>query len=149
MLNYVYIVLSGKGDVLLNVDEQNKTVGISKRGELLGETSMLIDEQKYASASIKAITQMDLLAISRNTLYEKINEDYDFAIRFYKGLAIMLSQRSRDQLKRLDIEFQFYDYNKYDIKSDFEEDELNLELMSSISTASNHFDRLCNQLYST
>ncbi|WP_269617146.1 cyclic nucleotide-binding domain-containing protein [Prochlorococcus marinus] len=149
ILNYVYIVLSGKGDVLINVDEQNKTVGISKRGELLGETSMLVEEQKYASASIKAITQMDILAISRNTLYEKIYEDIDFAIRFYKGLAIMLSQRSRDQLKRLDIEFQFYEYNNYDIKRDFEEDELNLELMSSISKASNHFDRLCNQLYST
>ncbi len=148
ILNYVYLVLSGRGDVLLNTDEQNQIVGVSKRGELLGETSMLVEEQISASASVRASTQMDLLAISRKNLSKKINDDYDFANRFYKGISIMLSQRSRDQLENISMEFKSPKDNTYENEID-NMDEINLDLMSSISKASKHFDRLCTQIYST
>ena len=148
ILNYVYLVLSGRGDVLLNTGKRNEIVGVSKRGELLGETSMLVEEQISASASVRASTQMDLLAISRKNLSKKINDDYDFANRFYKGISIMLSQRARDQLKNISLEFKSPENNTYENEID-NMDELNLDLMSSISKASNHFDRLCTQIYST
>ena len=148
ILNYVYLVLSGRGDVLLNTGKRNEIVGVSKRGELLGETSMLVEEQISASASVRASTQMDLLAISRKNLSKKINDDYDFANRFYKGISIMLSQRARDQLENISLEFKSSEYNTYESEID-NMDELNLDLMSSISKASNHFDRLCTQIYST
>ena len=147
-LNYIYIVLSGRGDVYINEGGQKLKVGISKRGELLGETSMMIPEQEYASASVVACPQMDLLAISRTMLNEKINSDLAFGLRFYKGLAIMLSQRSRDQLNRVGLNYISKLSHEKDEYS-YENDELSLDMMTSITKASNSFDRLCNNLYNT
>ncbi len=147
-LNYIYIVLSGKGHVYINEGGENLKVGISKRGELLGETSMMLPEQEYASASVVACPQMNLLAISRRMLNEKINSDLAFGFRFYKGLAIMLSQRSRDQLNRVGLNYK----SKFSHENDEytnENDELSLDMMTSITKASSSFDRLCNNLYNT
>ena len=109
---------------------------------------MMIPEQEYASASVVACPQMDLLAISRTMLNEKINSDLAFGLRFYKGLAIMLSQRSRDQLNRVGLNY----ISKLSHEKDeyfYENDELSLDMMTSITKASNSFDRLCNNLYNT
>ena len=147
-LKYIYLVLSGRGDIFINDGGRQLKVGISKRGELLGETSMMLAEQEYASASVIASPQMDLLAISRNVLNEKINSDLPFGFRFYKGLAIMLSQRSRDQLNRVGLNYQSKSsYQKDDYT--YDNDELDLQTLTSISKASNSFDRLCNKLYNT
>ena len=147
-LNYIYIVLSGRGDVFINENDKDIMVGISKRGELLGETSMLVSAQQNATASVRAKTQMDVLAISRNKLFSKIRDDSDFATRFYKGIAIMLSQRSRDQLNNIGLNYLSNNLNQIE-GNNILNDELDFDLISSISKASSRFDRLCNQLYST
>ena len=147
-LKYIYIVLSGSGDIYLNEGGRKLKVGISKRGELLGETSMMLDKQECASASVIASPQMDLLAISRSILNDKINSDLAFGFRFYRGLAIMLSQRSRDQLDRAGLNYHSKSSNQKDNYT-YDNDELDLKTLTSISKASNSFDRLCNKLYNT
>ena len=44
---------------------------------------------------------MDLLMVERSTLEAELEQNPSLAARFYRGLACMLSRRSRDQLTEL------------------------------------------------
>lgn len=68
-------------------------------GQLVGEMSFL--ENKPASATVVAIENSLLLAISRTTLESKIVSDPPFAARLYRALARMLSERLRGTMAAL------------------------------------------------
>lgn len=64
-------------------------------GEILGDISFIGDIP--ASASVVAVENSHLLAISRTDLEAKLNEDPDFAARLYKTFAIISSKRLRER----------------------------------------------------
>src|ERR1051326_2873365 len=65
-------------------------------GELLGEVSFL--DGRPASATVKAIENSLLLALSRPMLEGKLTMDTAFAARFYRACGLMLSQRLRERV---------------------------------------------------
>ena len=133
----LYLVLSGEAEILLNLTGTTQMVGSSRRGELLGEMSLLLKEQDGAAASVHTAAGMDVLAIDLQHLQSALAKDPKLASRFYRGLACMLSQRSRDQL---------LSHQRAAASQQAELDaidRLDLSELAAISRAARHFDWLC------
>ena len=133
----LYLVLSGEAEILLNLTGTTQMVGSSRRGELLGEMSLLLKEQDGAAASVHTAAGMDVLAIDLQQLQSALAQDPKLASRFYRGLACMLSQRSRDQL---------LSHQRAAASQQAELDaidRLDLSELAAISRAARHFDWLC------
>lgn len=94
----LFIVLEGLVGVRVDAlgTDHLRTLG---PGQLVGEMSFL--ENKPASATVAAIENSLLLAISRSTLESKIASDPEFASRLYRALARMLSERLRGTMAAL------------------------------------------------
>jgi hypothetical protein len=99
--------------------------------------SLLLEDQAGAAASVTSSGGMDLLAIERVRLMDALEQDPDLACRFHRGLACMLSQRSRDQLlsHRRALTSREAEAN--------DPDRLNLDQLGRISRAARQFDWLC------
>lgn len=134
----LYIVMAGEADISVSIAGKDQPVGSSRRGEVLGEMTFLLPEQHKASASIQARSGLDLLAIDRLQLTQMLDSDPGLSSRFYRGLACMLSQRSRDQL----LSHQLADLSR---QAETELDQLDLEQLEGASRAARYFDWLCHQ----
>ena len=133
----LYLVLSGEAEILLTLAGTTQMVGSSRRGELLGEMSLLMKDQDGAAASIHTTAGMDVLAMNLKQLQATLEEDPALASRFYQGLACMLSQRSRDQLLT---------HQRAAASQQVELDTMNrldLNELAAISRAARHFDWMC------
>jgi CRP/FNR family cyclic AMP-dependent transcriptional regulator len=87
----LYIVLDGELSLLIDGVPQK---GINLRvGDILGEISFVDD--RAASATVRASTACQLLAIPHNRIEEKLAQDTGFASRFYHALALFLAYRLR------------------------------------------------------
>jgi len=133
----LYLLLSGEAEILLTISGNTHVVGSSRRGELLGEMSLLLDEQRGAAAGVQSAKGMDLLTINRSSLLAELEQIPALASRFYRGLACMLSQRSRDQLlsRQRGTTSQLAEQDAID--------RLELDQLEAISRAARHFDWLC------
>jgi bacteriocin-type transport-associated protein len=94
----LYVVLRGSLRVLLSLQGEESEVGRLGRGEVLGEMSLLT-EAGLASASVVGAGPADVLAMDKQLLHRHIGEADAFASRFYRALALLLSRRSRGQLR--------------------------------------------------
>ena len=94
----LYLVLAGEAEILVTIDGQSRLVGSSRRGELLGETTMLVAERSGATATVRTLQGMELLEIQKVDLMTLLQQDPAMTARFYRAISCMLSQRSRDQL---------------------------------------------------
>ena len=133
----LHLLLSGEAEILLTVSGNVQLVGSSRRGELLGEMSLLLDEQRGAAAAVQSAQGMDLLTINRSSLLAALERNPALASRFYRGMACMLSQRSRDQL----LSHQRGACSQLAEQDAI--DRLELDQLEAISRAARHFDWLC------
>jgi extracellular factor (EF) 3-hydroxypalmitic acid methyl ester biosynthesis protein len=94
----LFIVLEGLVGVRVDAlgNDFLRTLG---PGQMVGEMSFL--ENKPASATVVAIENSLLLAISRSTLESKLVSDPQFAARLYRALARLLSERLRGTMAAL------------------------------------------------
>ena len=66
-------------------------------GEVLGEMSFL--DVNPSANTVKAIENSVVLAVPRDELLEKLNQDLGFASRFYRVIAILLLERFQGLIK--------------------------------------------------
>jgi CRP/FNR family transcriptional regulator, cyclic AMP receptor protein len=88
----IYIVLDGAFAVT-TASLGGKQLAHLKAGEILGEMSFV--DSRPPSASVTALENSCVLNIPRNRLGELIEQDVHFACRFYKAIAVFLSDRLR------------------------------------------------------
>jgi bacteriocin-type transport-associated protein len=108
-------------------------------GEIVGEVSLL--DSRPPTATVTAVTDCVVLAISRDELLAKLDADVSFAARFYRALAMFLAHRLRNVYQRLG-------YGKGQPMDDGVEyqDELSAELLDSVHMAGSRFDRVLQRL---
>jgi bacteriocin-type transport-associated protein len=136
----LYLVLAGQARIQVRSEGQLRVVGSSRRGELLGEMTLLNAANSGASARVSTTEGLELLALDINALLAALNDDADRATRFWRALARMLSQRSRDQL----IERGLAATSRR-AESVLDSGEIDVSQLSSITTAGARFDWLCRQ----
>jgi CRP/FNR family transcriptional regulator, cyclic AMP receptor protein len=68
--------------------------GVIGAGEVIGEISFV--DSIPPSADVVASEDCVVLAVPREALREKLNADREFAVRFYRAVAMMLAERLRD-----------------------------------------------------
>ncbi|MFH1886177.1 MAG: cyclic nucleotide-binding domain-containing protein [Pseudomonadota bacterium] len=108
-------------------------------GEIVGEMSSV--DSRPPSATVTALEDSLVLSLADADIAAKLGRDVGFAARFYRALAVFLSDRLRGTMSRLG-------YGESDtLQEDVEyEDELDMDVLDNISMAGARFERILRQL---
>lgn len=138
-IDTLYILLDGVLEVS-GVDLGDKPIRL-RSGDVVGEVSLL--DSRPPTATVTAAEESILLAVPRSELLDKLEEDLEFAARFYRSLAVFLAQRLRNTYQRLG-------YGKDEVLDENVEyeDELSPEMLDSLHIAGARFDRVLQRLLS-
>jgi CRP-like cAMP-binding protein len=88
-IDALYLLLEGQFGVFLN----HQQIAQLSAGDIIGEMS-LIDKQ-LPSATVKSLSDAQVLSISRPQIQAQLTRDLGFAARFYRMVALFLSIRLR------------------------------------------------------
>jgi len=108
----------------------------------VGEISFV--DSRPPPATVTAAQFSHVLAIPRAVLCAKMATDAWFASRFFKALAIFLADRLRTTTSRLGYGRPIQDEDENQDAGD----EIDLEVMDSVSLAAIRFDKLLKRLQS-
>ena len=140
----IFLILAGDASVSVQIDDKEKIVGSSTRGELLGEMAMVNSQYNLTTATVRAATGMETIGIDKAALKDKIQSNTGFGMRFYRGMSRMLSQRGRDQLASMGLAYRSQE-KETDGKVSSSDDSIDFDMLSGITTAGSRFDWLCKQ----
>ena len=136
-IDTMYILLDGRMAASLAKFGQVATLGT---GEVMGEMSLI--DSRPPSATIAALDDSVVLALSQDTIRDKLEGDVGFAARFYKAIAIFLSDRMRGTVQTMG-----YGDNGASLDDDVElEGELDLNVLDNVHLAGSRFDRMLKML---
>jgi CRP-like cAMP-binding protein len=134
-IDTLFIVLSGE----LQVYSKDLDIARLQSGEIVGEISFV--DSRPPLASVKALTDSNVLAISAELLKAKLGKDANFAARFYRAVAVFLADRLRLTTSRFG-----YGRPQQDKQEIADPDELNSELLESVDLAATRFDKLLRHI---
>jgi CRP/FNR family cyclic AMP-dependent transcriptional regulator len=89
-IDALYLLLEGQLSVSVGGAE-GKQIAILLPGEIVGEISFV--DQRPPTASVTAMQDSQLLALTRESVSAKLVKDQAFASRFYKAIAVFLADR--------------------------------------------------------
>jgi CRP/FNR family transcriptional regulator, cyclic AMP receptor protein len=136
----ILIVLEGSLSVSVSALGELARLGA---GEIVGEMSLI--DSRPASASVTAVEPSTVLAIPKDVIQKKLNEDIGFAARFYHAVAVFLSGRMRGTVQRLGYGSDNKGVDELD--EDVEaEGELDLDVLDKVHLAGARFDRMLKRL---
>jgi CRP-like cAMP-binding protein len=144
----VYLLLEGMLGIYVSIPQNGsvveKEVAQRVKGEIFGEISFV--DGGVASASVKSLENAWVLALPQKMLAAKFQEDYGFAQRFYRSLALILSNRCLDLLTRGSLA-NGSQSSMGMLSEDIEvEDELDFDLLEGTAIAGTRFDWIIQQL---
>ncbi|MEM1278268.1 MAG: cyclic nucleotide-binding domain-containing protein [Pseudomonadota bacterium] len=100
-INDLFIVTSGDLEVITPARKRIAELGV---GDVVGEMSFV--EKRSPSVSVQTKSDCRLLAIPRAALFEEFARNTGFAARFYRALAVFLSDRLRGMTEYGDDEVE-------------------------------------------
>jgi CRP/FNR family cyclic AMP-dependent transcriptional regulator len=137
----VFILLEGRLAVWLQPRRgPEREIARLQAGEIVGEMSFV--DTRPPSATVRAVEDSTVFAITKAVLSAKLAADQGFAARFYRALAIYLSTTVRERHRALG----------YGADSDLEEmeedeaDELDGNVLDGIYLAGERFDRMVKRV---
>lgn len=137
-ISALYILL--EGTMAVNIKGLGEVARLST-GEVVGEMSMI--DSRPPSASVIAVEPATVLELDRGLLQSKLESDIGFAARFYKAIAVFLSDRLRGTVKRMG----YGQDTKMD--DDVELDgELDEGLLDTVNLAGLRFEQMLKKLLS-
>lgn len=95
-IDTLYLVVDGRLTVTIEGGTSLAELG---PGDIVGEMSLI--EKRPPSATVTTRSQCLLLSIAHATLREELDRNEGLAARFYRALAIFLSDRLRGTVSRL------------------------------------------------
>ena len=93
----LFIILQGRVEVLLESKRAvagHKQIAILDQGDIFGEIGLL--KGKRRSARVKAYTQLDVLKVNREMLFDHLDRNPQLGYRVLRNLASILSDRLID-----------------------------------------------------
>jgi CRP-like cAMP-binding protein len=135
----LFIVLEGKLTVF-TIGTGDKIIAQLMCGEIVGEMSFV--DSRPPSASVRASEPSSVLSVSSKLLAERLENDIGFAARFYKALAVFLSDRLRNTVGLLG-----YGGNQPLGEREYA-DEIDPDTLDKVSLAGARFDLLQRKLRS-
>ena len=96
-VNALYILLDGILTVSIKALEE-KEVARLLTGDVVGEMSFV--DTRPTSATVKALADSLVFAVSKQELATKLQVDVGFSARFYRALAVLLSNRLRGTMNQ-------------------------------------------------
>ena len=139
-INAVFIVLAGTLAVTFRGPGQQPGVRLGC-GEVVGEMSFI--DARPPSATVTAAEDAVVLAVPRAALSRKLEQDTAFAARFYRAVAMFLSDRLRATVGRLG----YGRGQRLDEDGDYQ-DELDPNVLDRVHLAGSRFDRVLERLLS-
>lgn len=131
-LDHLYVVLDGQFSVVSG----SVQVATLYSGEVMGEISLV--DSRPPNATVTAIQDCRVLAISHEHLEQKMGRDQKFAANFYRAIATFLADRLRVTTGRLG-----YGDSVQDLQPP---DELSDEMMDTLALAAARFDKMLKRL---
>jgi bacteriocin-type transport-associated protein len=130
----LFMVLEGMFRVQTNHGDARELARLSS-GEILGEMSFV--DSRPPSATVIALTESSVLAVDRAELRMKLDEDVGFAARFYKAIAMLLSDRLRSTVSHLGYG------SELELDENIEDkDEVSSDMLETMALAGNRFVEL-------
>jgi CRP/FNR family cyclic AMP-dependent transcriptional regulator len=133
-IDSLYIILDGQFSVMSG----QQSVATLYAGEVVGEISFV--DSRPPLATVIAMKNSVVLSLPRDKLLAKFERDNKFAANFYRGIATYLADRLRVTTGRLG--YGRPDQDQGDV------DELDDDLMDTVSLAALRFDRMLKKLQS-
>ncbi|GAB4283565.1 MAG: hypothetical protein Fur0025_13650 [Oscillatoriaceae cyanobacterium] len=127
-INALYLVVRGSLSVYIEPMGHREEIAWVWRGEIVGEISFIDDRPTLAS--VRAVEDTIVLAISRVELMSKIQKDLGFASRFYRGICMILTHRMRDTVQRLG-----YHQELETIEAENVDDDINPAMLENLELA--------------
>ena len=138
-IDALYILLEGRLAVLLG--RQERQIARLNAGEIVGEMSFV--DARPPSATVKALEDSTVFALSKLVLNAKLGSDLGFAARFYRALAIYLSTTVRERHRALGYGTDLPPEEEEDLG---DPDELDPSVLDGIYLAGERFDRMVKRL---
>ncbi|MBP0017791.1 MAG: cyclic nucleotide-binding domain-containing protein [Cyanobacteria bacterium SBLK] len=143
----LYILLDGVLEVSVGIEEngidRRKVLATLESGEILGEISFI--EAGNASATLTCLEKTLAIALPRDKLTVHLQENPDFAARFYEAIAVVLADRLRDRFQQRGYGGAAYETGE-SLDFDLEyADELDLETLEQTAIAGSRFDWFLRQ----
>jgi CRP-like cAMP-binding protein len=133
------IVLLLSGNMVVSVSGIGEVAKLAA-GDFIGEMSLV--DSAPPSATVIAATACTALFLDKQKLQRKLADDVAFASRFYRALAILLSDRLRATEKRM----AYGEHQGLDDESVRLRDELDVGVLDQVSMAGDRFDRLLKRV---
>jgi CRP/FNR family transcriptional regulator, cyclic AMP receptor protein len=121
------------GQVSVTVDAIGEVARLGS-GEILGEMSLVDESPPSATVTVTQPTQ--ILSIEKQRLVARLDGDAAFAARFYRAIAMFLSIRMRNTVRR-------FGYGSASVAT---EEELDIALLDTVHVAGARFDRMIKEL---
>jgi bacteriocin-type transport-associated protein len=121
-----------------------KAIAHLSRGEVVGAISFL--DFRPLPATVRTAKESLVLAISRQQLATKLQQDMGFAARFYRMLAIQLSNSLQGVMGRMGCSQHTYNrFHSMDAAVEYD-DELDIDALGSVSQGAARFNWMLKRL---
>jgi len=92
----IFLIVDGLVDVTMSRLGKITELG---PGEIVGELSLV--DSRPASASVTARLTTAVVRIAKSRVLDKIADDHEFGLHFYKAISIFLADRMRSTIERM------------------------------------------------
>jgi len=135
----LYLVLAGRLSVVDEEDGGGEPAHLGA-GEVVGELSFV--DASPPPATVKAAEPSEVLSVPREELIAQLERDIGFTARFYRALAIFLSERLRETVSRIAHEAAADGLNELDEP----EDAMDSKFLRSVHQGGVHFDYILRRM---
>lgn len=140
-IDTLYIVIDGKLEVIVG---DGKRVAELAAGDIVGEMSLI--EKRPPSASVRVLESAKILAVPQAAVRTRLETDAAFAARFYRALAVFLSDRLRATVATLGYGKPASESRQEELER---ENELDEGLLDTLHVAGDRMRRLIAMLEGT